>query len=191
MHSTYWTIDVTFKWSTAFCWNKTSVMERRRAMAEEPLFLQTSMEYLRQKVDTLGVRFQQILGRTPSTKSQYRPTNLEKFNKKHIRSISVVVYLLFVCIFALCAGIYYYRFWKPPKNLPRILTRNITRTILSSDWRIPTCVPWNTNGTSYFGQRKTNPTTLQWEAMKSDVALREWQIANRCESSNMFEYMVL
>lgn len=119
-------------------------MERRRAMAEEPLFLQTSMEYLRQKVDTLGVRFQQILGRTPSTKSQYRPTNLEKFNKKHIRSISVVVYLLFVCIFALCAGIYYYRFWKPPKNLPRILTRNITRTILSSDWRIPTCVPWNT-----------------------------------------------
>ncbi|XP_060577958.1 uncharacterized protein LOC132735071 [Ruditapes philippinarum] len=66
------------------------------------------------KADAILLRIQQALGRTASSKSQYMTIHHgETFNKKHIRMLSVVLFLGCVSAAAIACGIYYAFYWKP------------------------------------------------------------------------------
>ncbi|XP_045187644.1 uncharacterized protein LOC123545384 [Mercenaria mercenaria] len=78
------------------------------------LSVYNSVWYLQKKADTIILRVQQALGRTASPKSQYMTVNYgETFNKKHIRMLSVVLFLGCVSSAAVGCGIHYAFYWKP------------------------------------------------------------------------------
>lgn len=112
-------------------------MQRRRLSQKSSISLQSWMEMIRQRAEDCVLKTQQLLGRSASGKTMYTPANHgETFNKKHVRVISVVVFLMCVCMFAVYAGIYYTFYFKPcTKKFLFRLDDNNTCAIQTYNWR--------------------------------------------------------
>lgn len=84
---------------------------RRRSTA---FTVTNTVSCLQKTADDIILKMQQALGRAPTSKGQYVTINHgERFHKKHVRLLSVFLFLMCVSSGAIYGGIYYTYYWKP------------------------------------------------------------------------------